>query len=335
MLTSRRSPCSGTRPVSTASATSCETKRPKVSRISSRSSRPSTISLNDFAMNPSSSWRSMRERYCRLPRRTSRMPATSPCSGAMMPPASPHADQQCAEQTGCADDDDPLPQTRAAAPSASSYDRCIRAKSGCGSCDSTGTISDWNRSSSAVNGDVVRVRVLSNADRASGGGMTRPRRSFGHEDANTRSCGQERNVGARRTLEPSPRNGRRRLRRAAGSRSRPARTPARRPAGTAAPSSFGDPRRRLLRLDRLAQRRELLDLVPGAILLRRRHEHRAELVGDPEQIDADALLPALRGRRQCLGLVGREIEMRSDRALQREVARQQDGVRLAAARRAP
>ena len=33
MLTSRRSPCSGTRPVSTASATSCETKRPNVSRM--------------------------------------------------------------------------------------------------------------------------------------------------------------------------------------------------------------------------------------------------------------------------------------------------------------
>ena len=165
--------------------------------------------------------------------------------------------------------------------------------------------------------------------------MTRPRRSFGHDDANTRSCGQERNVGARRALEPS--------REAVVD-------------GFAEQQEADHVRREHRHGDQLEQRVRPLRRCPrqappsrspraaaraprsssaGAILLRRRHQHCAELVGDPEQIDADALLLALRGRGERLGLVGREIEMRSDHALQREVAGQQDGVRLRAARRAP
>ena len=98
---------------------------------------------------------------------------------------------------------------------------------------------------------------------------------------------------------------------------------------------LGDAGRGLFGVDRLLQRRQLLELLAAAILLRRRHEHRAELVGDPEEIDADALLPALRGRGERRRLVRRGIEMRRDGALQREIARQQDGVRLRGARRAP
>ena len=266
------------------------------------------------------------------------MPATSACSGAMMPPASPHSDQQCAEQAGRADDDDALAAARAAAPSASSYDPCISANSGCGSCASTGTISDRNR-------------FILRRER-------RRRARAGAEQCRARFCRRDHSDLARpsatrmRTRAPAVRNemsdpveplqppreavvdGFAEQQEADHVR---ARTPARRPAGTACPSTSAMPAAGSS--VSIASRsgdsssisspvRSFSDDATSTV---------AELVGDPEQVDADALLLALRSRGQRRGLVGREIEMRSDRALQREVARQQDGVRLeprAALRRA-
>ena len=84
MLTFSRSPAKGMRSLRTASATSRETKRPNVSLTRSRSCRPPTISLNERARKPSSSCRSRRARKRRLPRNTSRMPATSFLTGPTM-----------------------------------------------------------------------------------------------------------------------------------------------------------------------------------------------------------------------------------------------------------
>ena len=98
------------------------------------------------------------------------------------------SDQQCAEQAGRADDDDSLPQRAQRRQALRRTTAASERRAAAGAAIPPARSATGIVSSSAVNGDVVRVRVLSNADRASGGGMTRPRRSFGHEDAKTRSC---------------------------------------------------------------------------------------------------------------------------------------------------
>ena len=77
IVTSRRSPSSGSSPLSTAAATSRETKRPKVSLMRSRSSSPATISLNERARKPISSSRRTLRRWAKSPSSTRRMAATS------------------------------------------------------------------------------------------------------------------------------------------------------------------------------------------------------------------------------------------------------------------
>ena len=157
--------------------------------------------------------------------------------------------------------------------------------------------------------------------------MTRPRRSFGHEDAKTRCAVRNEtsvpveplSLPAKRSSTASP-SSRKPI--TSGANTGTATSWNSTPSTSEIPAAGSS--------DSIASRSGESSSIssPRAILLRRGHEHCAELVGDPEQIDADALLPALRGRGQCLGLVGRKVEMCSDRALQREVARQQDGVRL-------
>ncbi len=156
------------------------------------------------------------------------------------------------------------------------------------------------------------------------------RSAAGHDEAKTRERGE-------RTTPPVPvvvvqlraRWRRRSPRRRAESRSGRGRTPARRraargrrrPRSTAAAGALGVDRRRERRPRHRASCR------PRRVR-RRVGEQRAGLVGDPEQVDADALAVVDRHRRERVGIVGR------DGALEREVAGEQRSSRRAGARRA-
>ena len=94
---------------------------------------------------------------------------------------------------------------------------------------------------------------------------------------------------------------------------------------------LGDAGRRLFGVDRLLQRRQRrLECLAAASFSGRCREHTCRVRRDPQELDADALLLALARRTRASPPRSRRIEMGRDHALQREIARQQDGIRLQA-----